>query len=805
MIGSTLGHYRVLKKIAEGGMGAVYRAEDTKLKRLVALKVLPTELASSQERLDRFQREAESLAQLNNPNIVHLYSVEDDQGIHFLTMELVKGKSLDRLIPSNGLPLGRFFDLAIALAEALSDAHEKGIVHRDLKPANIMVDSKGRPKILDFGLAKLRHPEPAEGLSKLPTEVMTQEGQVLGTYPYMSPEQVEGKPADERSDLFSLGTVLYEMTTGQRPFQGASPASLMSSILRDDPPAVDLQRGDLPHHLARILGRCLEKSPDERYQRAKELAHDLRDLRQEVEAKVPAASRPAELPPRRPKWGVLAGAGALALLTVSLVLYLVKPWGHEAQPIPPRITSLAVLPLENLSGDPEQDYYAAGITEGLISDLSRIAALRVISRQSVMRYKGSDKSLPQIAQELDVDALVEGSVLSADNRVRITAQLVQARPEAHLWARTYEREARDVLTLLSEVTQAIVKEIEVVITPEEQSRLADTREVDPEALKAYLMGTHLFNMLTPDEVKKSGGYFKKAIDLDPTFAKAWAGLAGYYQALELWALPANAYELRAGAATESDAALKRAIELDDSLSNAHATKGTSEFLRNWDWPRAESEYQRAIESSPSDSEAHAAYGWFLAAMGRCQEAIYEAQLAARLDPLSAYVLRLKGDVFYYCHELDKALEQYERALELWPGNAFLSAWLAFTYVALDRPDEAVKLWQQIRRWDGHEELAEQIEGKSLEEVNHLYIQNAMDPSSSLHDKFVIAKVYAEIRETDKVFEWLEKTLEERGRPGGVRGWDLAFLKVDPDFLYLHSDPRFQDLLERMNLVDQPPG
>ncbi len=552
MIGRSLGHYRITAAIGAGGMGEVYRATDTKLGRDVAIKMLPAAVAQDPERLARFEREARSLASLNHPNIVTIYAVEEDGGSRFLAMELVEGETLDTLLAPGGLPLPRFFEIAVPLADALSAAHERGIVHRDLKPGNVMVTREGRVKVLDFGLAKLEAADSNPNLTSTPTESrnLTSEGQVFGTVAYMSPEQARGGKVDARSDVFSLGVVLYQMLTGERPFQGASAVDMISSILRDTPPSVTDRRGDLPPHLARIVRRCLEKDPRDRYQTSRDVHNELRDLRNETSAAPSAASPRSEtapggivaektVPPARTarKWPVFV---AIALVLLGIALYAAKRSGTfqtasraaQTGTEPHPIQSIAVLPLDNYSGDPGQDYFAEGMTDELTSDLANISQLRVISRGSVMQFKGAHRPpTPEIARILNVDAIVEGSVLRSGDKVRITAQLIDARSDRHLWSKSFERNSRDVLALQDELASAIAREIHVRLTPAEQSRLTRAASVNPEAYDAYLKGRYFFNRPSDENLSKAIAQFEEAIKLDPNFAPAFSGLSDAY----LWA------------------------------------------------------------------------------------------------------------------------------------------------------------------------------------------------------------------------------------------------------------------------------
>jgi len=631
---------------------------------------------------------------------------------------------------------------------------------------------------------------------------MTEEGKVLGTYPYMSPEQVEGKAVDSRSDIFSFGTMLYEMATGRRPFEGDNPASLMSAILRDQPSEVDVERQELPHHLGRIVSRCLEKDTDDRYQRARDLTKDLEDLRQEVQTGGRVVHRPAEAGSvSGSRFRIAAVAVILALVAVTTLLVL-RPWESAAPTsTEPQIRSLAVLPLENLSGDPELDYYSAGITEGLIAELGRVGALRVISRRSVMRYLDSDMPLAEIAAELGVDALIEGSVLPVGDRVRVTAQLVQAVPEQHLWADTYERDAKDVLTLLREVTGTIVSEVQVAVSPREHARQAAAYEVNPEAHRAYLRALQTELAGTPESSRQAVQHLREAVAIDPGFAEAWATLASHSAWLAFLHLPANMEVERAAAIEEMNTALARAMELDDSLSLAHSVQGFVNLHLRWDWSAAEEELLRAIELSPSSPVAHGYYAEFLAVMGRFEEALSEAALAEELDPYSAPVLLGLGSVYYWAGEFEQSLQYLDRAQELAPGMIVIIAFKGMAYAAAGKEQEAVRAWQQMQGLLGNYFLAAAFEGRSLDEVNRLWLDFAVSMDKPFFGAADIAMAYSLFGQNDEAIEWLEKGFATRDDPGKTAGWRFVYMKVDPNLEGLREDPRFQDLLQRMNLAD----
>jgi len=515
MIGHTISHYRITEKLGEGGMGVVYKAEDTKLGRTVALKFLPPELTRDDEAKKRFIQEARAASALDHPNICNIHEIDEtNEGQIFIAMACYEGESLQAMIRGGRLDLGRAIEIASQVARGLSKAHEKGIVHRDVKPANIFVTEDGLAKILDFGLAKLA------------TQTrLTRAGTTVGTVMYMSPEQTSGKAVDERSDIWSLGVVLYEMVTGEPPFGGEHEQAIIYSILNQAPEPVGRLVPEAPKDLERILARALAKDPAARYQHMSDLGADLELVKITLPRRTLSRAAPAARVPRRN----LCIALAAVVVIAALVLFLGRPFFSKPHEQP--ITSLAVLPFQNMSADPSQEYFSDGMTEAIIKELSQIKALRVISRTSIMRYKRTDETLPEIARELGVDAVVEGSVLKADHDVRITAQLIAAHPEKHLWAEDFTRTLENVLVLQSEVAQAIAREIKVAVTPVEQARLAHVRVVNPDAHEAYLKGNYFFSRGTPPDWYKSIQYFQQAIDKDSSYALAYAGIGRAYDNL----------------------------------------------------------------------------------------------------------------------------------------------------------------------------------------------------------------------------------------------------------------------------------
>jgi TolB-like protein/Flp pilus assembly protein TadD len=798
VIGQTVSHYRVLAKLASGGMGEVYKAEDVRRGQPVALKFLSEEVARDRPAIERFTGEARAASALKHPNICTIHDIGEHKGRLFIAMELLGGLTLKEQIAGQPLPTEQVVELGLQLADALDAAHAEGIIHRGIEPSNILVTERDQAKILDFGLTNLvpeRRQVNATATTAAPGH-STGPGTPVGAAAYQSPEQIYGRPVDACSDLFSLGVVLYEMATGRLPFTGITTAATFDAILHRAPITPREWNPDVPPKLQEILNKLLEKDRELRYQSAAELRAHLSQLKREMGSERPTsmAVRRETRPTRR--W-VLALLGVLALLVVmalGLTLGGVKKRLFGAASGSP-IKSLAVLPLENLAGDPKEEYLADGMTEALITDLAKIRALRVISRTSVMQYKGTEEPLPEIARQLGVDAVVEGSVLRVGDRVRITAQLIEAETDQHLWGDSYERDLSDVLGLQNEVALAIAERIKIEVTPQEQARLTRTRTVNPEAHEAYLRGRYHWNKKTEPGFQRAIEFFQQAVDIDPVYAPAYAGLADCYNMLAAESiLPPQAAYSRARAAAV------KALEIDETLGEAHTSLASIRENHDWDWAGAEAEYRRAIKLTPRYATAHEWYASFLRNMGRMDEAMAEIKRAQELDPLSLPISATFGGILIYARLYDEAIDQHQKAAELYPSHAPAHHVLGKAYLQAGRYEEAVAEFQRARKLlgDKPETLAGlghtyAVMGKKAEARQILGRLTEMS-TRGYAPSFYIALLHGALGQKDQAFAWLEKAYDAR-HP------NLAWLKMDPWADPLRLDPRFQDLLRRMNFPE----
>jgi len=762
-------------------MGEVYRAVDGKLGREVALKILPAEVAADPERLDRFRREAQALAALDHPGIVTVFSVEEAEGVHFLTMQLVEGSSLDRLIPEDGMPDANLLDIASQLTGALEAAHAKGIVHRDLKPANVMVTEDGRVKILDFGLAKMTAPADATVDAEMPTLAMTREGIVLGTMPYMSPEQAAGRPLDQRTDIFSLGVMLYEMATGHRPFAGTEPSQLIAAILTDDPAPPHELNGAISPGLESVILKALQKDPDQRYQSASAVAEDLERL-----------SRPGAVLrlPRRanvPSWAV-AATGLVLLLALLITLngfgLRDRLFGHGGMP---QIRSLAVLPLTNLSNDEKQEYFADGMTDELTTDLARIGALKVISRSSMMRYKDSKKSVPEIAKEVHVDAIVEGTVLREGNRVRITAQLVDARTAQDLWADSYERELRSVLSLQGEIAGTVADRIRIAVTPAERTRLAKARPVDPQAYDDYLKGRFFLDKMTPEGFDKGLAYMQKAIDRDPTKSLFYSGLSLAYSRL--------GHERDVAAFVKAKQAATKAEQLGEPTAEMYLALGVVELYSDWDFNAAGKDLRQAIQLNPSLGAAHRHYSWYLVMRRQPEAGVAEMKKALEVEPLSPLYYADLGWQYWSLGRQDEAIAEARKSLELQTDFDEGLAVLAFANLKKGEDAAAVTAGERLAKADPAWKwllpyiYARAGEADEAKRTLREFETGTPKPTGAWGGWFLAAG-YAALGDNDHAMRWLEAAYQQRHS-------FCPWLRTDPMLVPLHSDPRFQELVQKM--------
>ncbi len=765
--------YRVERELGHGGMATVYLAEDLKHHRTVAIKVLDPELGAAIGP-ERFLREIEIAARLQHPNILALHDSGSADGLLYFVMPYVEGESLrDRIRRELQLPIDDAVRIAREVADALACAHEHGVVHRDIKPENILL-SGGHATVADFGIAR--------AVSEAAGAKLTQTGVSIGTPAYMSPEQAAGSPVDARSDLYALGCVLYEMLAGQPPFTGSTAESIIHQHLATEAPAVTGPRPSVPAELARILRRTLAKSPADRYASAIQLGKAL----------AAASTTPAEAAAARARRPRATLAPTVIAASVAIVLVLsVLVWLRQHQAGPGRIESLAVLPLTNMSGDTAQEYFADGMTEELIDHLSKIAALRVISRTSVMAYKQVKKPVPQIARELHVDAVVEGSVLRAGDRVRITAELINARPEKHLWGDRYERELRDVLALQAEVAGAIAREVRVKLSADEKVRLAEARPVDPAAHDAYLKGRFFLNTRSERLFRMSIEQFKAAIRIDSSYAPAWAGLAdAYYQGSSVYVPPSEAMPA-------ARAAAEKAIELDHGLAEAHAALAVVRSQYDWEWEAADREIRRAIELNPNSATAHEYFATLLMDTGNLEGALVEWKRAHDLDPLGDYVSGMWAYTYYMAERYDEAIVRYRALAASDPQNAMMHWSLALCYGMTGAHDDAIAEGRKaVALGDAPFALACLARACALAgrraEARQILDQLARLPRGSYVSPFGIAMVHAALGDADRVFQSLEKAYADRDE-------NILFMRREPALKRFRSDPRFHDLLRRLKL------
>jgi serine/threonine protein kinase len=791
MIGKTIGHYRILEKLGGGGMGVVYEAEDRSLGRRVALKFLPRELARDPQALERFRREARAASALNHPNICTIHEIAEDQGEQFIVMEMLSGQTLKHRLLAGALPLEQLLENAVQIADALDAAHSEGIVHRDIKPANIFITKRGTAKVLDFGLAKLTgKPEASLGEGATVETNLTSPGSTVGTIAYMSPEQARGETLDRRTDLFSFGTVLYEMSTGRMAFGGNTSALVFDAILHKAPASPVRINPDLPPELERIINKGLEKDPTLRYQTAADILADLRRLRRDSSSAQVKAATDTQ-PAKSSRKMLFAGLGVFVLLAILAAAFFLFRGQSEGK----EISSIAVLPFVNTGNDPNTEYLSDGITESLINSLSQLPNLAVMARSSVFRYKGRDIDPQTVAKDLKVQAVVTGRIVQRGGQIIVSSELTDARTNRNLWGDRYDRKMSDLLSVQQDITGAISAKLRERLSSEPKKEVAKGGTNDPEAYQLYLKGRYYWGKRTPESLEKSKEYFNQAIQKDPNYAQAYVGLADYYNVVSDYS-PVPESEAAAGAR----AAAEKAVAIDGSLAEAHNALAASYWAR-LEFTDAEKEFQRALELNPNYANAHHWYGQFLSWDARPNEAIPHLRRAVELDPLNMQYNTNLGQALGNARQYDASVEQLKKTLEMDPNYAQAVGQLSWEYFETGKYDLWLETWKRsLALFQRPDDLA------IAEEVSRVYSKSGLKPallrrielrkqlaSHRYVDPADIAYDYAAIGDKEQAFAWFDKAAAEKS--GG-----LEDIKVEPALDPWRKDPRYVALLQRIGLT-----
>jgi serine/threonine protein kinase/Tfp pilus assembly protein PilF len=773
-------------------MGKVYKAQDTDLKEKVAIKLLKPEIAADKKTIERFRNELKFARKIRHKNVCQMYDLNKEKGAHYITMEYVDGKDLKSMIRMMGqLSSGKTISIAKQVCDGLAEAHRLGVVHRDLKPQNIMVDEEGNARIMDFGIAR-----------SIKEKGITAAGVMIGTPEYMSPEQVEGKEVDQRSDIYSLGVILYEMVTGRVPFEGDTPFTIGVKHKSEEPKDPKELNTQLPEDLNLVILRCLEKDKEKRYQSAGEVRAEL----MKIEEGIPSTERvvPKKKPTTAKDITVTFSLRKFlipALVIIAVVIAAVVIWKRlprkEAVPLPPSKPSVAVLPFEDLSPEKDQESFCDGLVNSIINALSNIDDLSVRARGSSFLFKDKQRNLQEIAEKLNVETVLEGSVQKMGERLRITAQLVNTADESVLWSEIYNRGQGDVFAIQDEITLAVADKLRIELLGEEKTKLIKRYTEDIEAFNLYSKGLFYLNKRTGENLKKAIQYFEKAVEKDSGYALAYARLSESQNLItDYISFPPKEVYLQGLKARES--ALK-ALEIDNTLAEAYTSLGSIKWKYDWDWDGAEQELLRAIELNPGNANAHFVYAYLLMLMARFEEAITEMKLALELDPLSLIINRNLGQLFYRARQYDKAIEALQKTLQMDPDFSVTHFYLGSTYLQKSFYKEALAEFQKEKDISKRQALDPEamiIATNALMGEREEALQILNDFMEISKDAYVspyfFAYIHVALGEKDSTFEWLEKAYNERDIY-------MRWLKVDPLFDSIRSDPRFKALLKKMNL------
>jgi serine/threonine protein kinase/tetratricopeptide (TPR) repeat protein len=787
--GSTFaGRYQIIEELGKGGMGKVYKANDTKINEKIALKLIKPEVSSDKKTIERFSNELKYARKIRHNNVCQMFDLNEERGTHYITMEYVRGEDLKRLIRKMGqLSVRQVIPIAKQVCDGLAEAHRLGVVHRDLKPQNIMVDEEGNARIMDFGIAR-----------SIAGKGITGAGVMIGTPEYMSPEQVEVKEVDQRSDIYSLGVILYEMVTGRVPFEGETPLDIAMKHKSEEPKDPKELNVQIPEDLIRLILRCMEKDKENRYQNAGEVGSELEN----IEKGIPTTER--VIPKRKPitsrEITVTFGFKKLfipALVIISLAIIGVIIWQllpqKEIVSLPPGKSSIAVLPFKDMSPQKDQEYFCDGMADSIINALTNIKDLQVVARTSAFSFKGKEQDVREVGKKLNVNTVLEGSVQKVDNRMRITAQLIKVADGYHLWSERFDRELEDVFAIQDEISLAIVDKLKPKLLGGEKERLVKHYTDNLEAYNLYLKGRYFWNKRTGEGLKKGMEYFQQAIEKDPTYALAYAGLADAYNMLADYGFlaPEEAFP-------KAKETAQKALKIDEKLAEARVSLALMKMNYDWDFKGADREFRQALEINPGYASGHHWHSFLLSRMGRHEEAIREIKRARDLDPFSPIISANVGHLLFFARKYDQALEGLERGLELFPDYWAIHGYFGMVYTMLGRYEEALTSVQRSKELAGgipwinlgqayiYARMGKRAEARKIldeltEASKRTYVPRAF-----------IAAVYGVCGENDQAFAWLDKAYSER------EPQYLLTLKVSPLFDPLRSDPRFQDLLRRMN-------